>query len=221
MPAPPPNVPLLHVFVVEDQRDVRRMLGLVIDGAEGFACAGTAGSAEEALEATPEPPPDVVLLDIGLPGRSGIEALPDLRAHWPDADVLILTVLDDDRNVFDALCAGATGYLLKATPPAEILTALQEVHAGGAPMSASVARRVVDRLQEATPPRAHPEAEPLSEREQEVLDRLAEGKTYRQIGEELFISRNTVAYHVKRIYAKLHAKTRADLIAHALGHGDG
>jgi DNA-binding NarL/FixJ family response regulator len=218
MSRPSVQVPVLRVFVVEDQPAIRQMLALLLDGTEGFACAGTAGSAEAAMAASTEPPPDVVLLDIGLPGRSGIEVLPALRARWPAADVLMLTVLDDERNVFDALCGGATGYLLKATPPAEILTAIQEVHAGGAPMSASVARRVLGRLREtASAPRAAPSSDPLSDREREVLDRLAQGKTYGQIAAELFVSRNTVAFHVKRIYAKLHATTRAELLGHALG----
>ena len=211
-------IPQLRVFIVEDQPDIRKMLAMILDGTGGFVCVGTAESAEHALRAAAGLMPDVVLLDIELPGQSGIEALPALRARWPDADVLILTVLDDEQNVFDALCSGATGYLLKTTPPAQILTALQEVHAGGAPMSASVARRVVGHLRHTPRPRTPSTSEALSEREHEVLDRLAEGKTYAQIGEELFISRNTVAYHVKRVYAKLHANTRAELIAHSLGH---
>lgn len=212
------QAPAIRIFVVEDQTNIRGHLAALIDGSEGFACAGTAGSAEEALASSPKPPPHIVLLDIGLPGRSGIEAIPDLRAHWPDADVLMLTVFDDEQHVFDALCAGATGYLLKVTEPAKLLTAIQEVHAGGAPMSPSVARRVVARLQRPPPGlRSGPHPDLLSAREHEVLDRIAEGKTYKQIADELFVTRNTVAFHVKRIYAKLHATTRAELIAGALG----
>lgn len=206
----------MRVFVVEDQPAIRQALTWLLDGTDGFACAGAAESAEAALEATPAPPPDVVLLDVGLPGQSGIEAVGPIRARWPGADVVMLTVLDDEGHVFDALCAGATGYLLKATPPADLLAAIREVHAGGAPMSASVARRVVGRLHR--PAERAPVDEALSEREQEVLDRLVEGKTYGQIAEELFVSRNTVAFHVKRIYARLHAASRAELIARALGH---
>ena len=208
--APPPPPAPVRVFVIEDALPVRQALQLLLDGSPGFACTGTAGSAEGALQAEPPAPPDVVLVDVGLPGMSGVDALPHLHRRWPRAELLMLTVHEDEGRVFAALRAGATGYLLKTTPPAALLEAIREVHAGGAPMSASVARQVVRVFQ-----RPDPAAELLSARERAVLDALVDGKTYRQIGEELFISVNTVAFHVKQIYQKLHVHSRAQAAARA------
>jgi DNA-binding NarL/FixJ family response regulator len=142
---------------------------------------------------------------------SGIEAVPLLKERWPDAEILMQTVYGDEDRVFKALCSGATGYLLKNTPPAVLIDAIREVHAGGAPMSASIARKVVHffRMPEV-------DDEALTPRETEVLDLLVEGKTNREIGEALFISVNTVAYHVKQIYEKLHVHSRAEAVAKAL-----
>ena len=203
--------PTVRVFVVEDQPGIRQALALLLDGTPGFACAGAAGSAEEALVAVVEPPPDVVLLDVGLPGMSGTAALPALRRRWPRAEVLMLTVHDDTERVFEALQAGASGYLVKATPPAEVLAAVRALYDGGAPMSASVARKVVEALRRPQGP-----DEALSRREREVLDLLVEGRTYRQIAEALFVSTNTVAFHVKQIYGKLHVRNRTEATARVL-----
>jgi len=198
----------LRVFVIEDSSSVREALELLLDGAPGFASAGTAGDAESALATHPDPPPDVVLVDIGLPGMSGTDALPLLRRHWPHAELLMLTVHDEGDRIFGALCAGATGYLLKATPPTALLDAIREAHDGGAPMTASVARQVV-RVFRAPDPAAGL----LSPRERDVLQGLVDGRTYKQIGDGLFISVNTVAFHVKQIYQKLHVHSRAEATA--------
>ena len=197
----------IRVFVVEDSPPIRDALQLLLNGTPGISCAGVAGDAERALEAPPDVPPDVVLLDIELPGMSGIDALTPLKRLWPTAEFLMLTIHDAEERVFAALCSGATGYLLKSVSPPALIDAIREVHAGGAPMSASVARQVVRTF------RRRPEHEGLSGREQEVLDALIGGKTYRQIGEGLFISVNTVAFHVKQIYQKLQVHSRAEAAA--------
>ena len=198
----------VRVFVIEDSASVREALALLVNGSPGFVIVGTAGDAETALGAHPPDPPDVVLVDIGLPGMTGTDALPLLRRHWPHAELIMLTVHDDGERILAALCAGATGYLLKATPPAVLLDAIRDVHAGGAPMTASVARQVV-RVFRAP----DPVAGLLSPREREVLHGLVDGKTYRQIGDGLCISINTVAFHVKQIYQKLHVHSRAEATA--------
>lgn len=201
--------PYISVVVVDDDDVVRNALEVILDGTPGMACTATYRAAEPLLDAEMKHA-DVVLLDIGLPGLSGIEAIPPLRSKWPQAEVLMLTVYADEDRVFQALCAGATGYLLKNTPPTEIVEAIREVDAGGAPMTASIARKVVHLFRQPE----HDEA--LTTRESEVLDLIIEGKTNRQIAEALFISDNTVAFHVKQIYEKLHVHSRAEAVAKAL-----
>jgi DNA-binding NarL/FixJ family response regulator len=209
---PPSEAPPVRVFVVEDQPGIREAMRLLLSGTPGYSCTGAAGSAEEALAFRADPPPDVVLLDVGLPGQTGVEALPAIRRRWPRAEVLMLTVHDDTERVFEALQAGASGYLVKATPPAEVLAAIRALYEGGAPMSASVARKVVEAMRRPDRP-----DEELSRREREVLDHLVEGKTYRQIAEALFVSPNTVAFHVKQIYGKLHVRNRTEAAARFFG----
>lgn len=209
--SPPPAAPPIRVLVVEDLEPIRGAFVLLLGWTSGFACVGAASSAEEALALAPETAPDVVLLDIGLPGMTGLAALPLLRARWPRCEVLMLTVHDAADAVFEALEAGASGYLVKSTPPDEVLAAIRELNAGGAPMSASVARKVVQAF------RRPDRADGLSPREREVLDLLVAGKTGRQIAEALFVSPNTVAFHVRQIYEKLHVHTRGEAVAHVLG----
>ncbi len=211
-PAPEPAASPIRVLVVEDLDPIREAFALLLGWTPGFACVGAAATAEAALALPPEVVPDVVLLDIGLPGMSGLEALGPLRKRWPRAEVLMLTVHDDPDRVFEALEAGATGYLVKATPPADVLAAIRELYAGGAPMSASVARKVVQAFR-----RPDRSADGLSRREAEVLDLLVEGKTGRQIADALFVAPSTVAFHVRQIYEKLHVHTRGEAVARALG----
>ena len=214
---------LLRVAIVEDQPAIRQALMILLGGSPGFTCAGAFPSAEAAL-AAPAADPDVVLLDIGLPGLSGIEALDGLRRTWPRAEFLMLTVQDDEDRIFAALAAGASGYLLKSTPADRILAAARDLHEGGAPMSAGIARKVVQTFA-ARPAPVAPDvraavadapdeaAEPLTSREREVLDLLVSGRSNRQIADALFVSPNTVATHIKGIYAKLHVRSRAEVIA--------
>jgi len=197
----------IRVFVVEDLPGVCEPLRLLLDGTPGVTCVGVAPDAEHALREPSNIHPDVVLLDIELPGMNGIDALGPLGRKWPGAEFLMLTIHDAEERVFAALCAGATGYLLKAVSPSALIDAIHEVHNGGAPMSASVARQVIRTF------RNSPEHECLSDREREVLDALIGGRTYRQIAESLFISVNTVAFHVKQIYHKLHVHSRAEAAA--------
>ena len=202
--------PIITVAIVEDDAALRDPLALIVDGSSGLVCAGAFEDAESLLASSLEAL-DVILLDLGLPGMSGAEALGPIRARWPRADVLVLTVYRDEEHVFEALCAGASGYLVKNTPPAQLIEAIQELYEGGAPMSASIARQVVQFFR-----RPEYQDDALTEREQEVLQILMEGKTNRQIAEELFISENTVAFHLKQIYDKLHVHSRTEAVAKAL-----
>lgn len=204
----------IFVVVVDDDDALRGALTLILDGTPGIVCSGAYGDVESLLSDTSLRHVDVVLLDIGLPGMSGLEAIRPIHEQWPRAEILMQTVYQDEDRVFEALCAGAMGYLLKNTPPAQLLEAIREVYAGGAPMTASVARKVVRFFRK---PEYNNEA--LSTRENEVLDQLIEGKTNRQIADVLFISPNTVAFHVKQIYEKLHVHSRAEAVARALAQG--
>jgi DNA-binding NarL/FixJ family response regulator len=199
----------IAVVIVDDDDVVRDALHLIINGTAGMACVRAYEQVEPLLEADLGRI-DVILLDIGLPGMSGIEAIKPINERWPRAEILMLTVYADEGQVFQALCAGATGYLLKNTPPTEIVDAVRDIHAGGAPMTATIARKVVNLFREPD------QDEALTDRENEVLDQIIEGKTNRQIAEELFISVNTVAFHVKQIYEKLHVHSRAEAVAKAM-----
>jgi DNA-binding NarL/FixJ family response regulator len=203
---------VIAVYIVEDLDPIREAYEMLLRWTPGFECVGVAPSAEAALESLPGTDPDVVLLDIGLPGMTGLEALGPLHERWPKAEFLVLTVFDDPDRVFEALKAGASGYLVKTAPPMEVLEAIRELHAGGAPMSASVARKVVAAFRAPAPP-----TEDLTRREREVLDHLVRGETVKQIAEALFVSASTVAFHVRQIYEKLHVHTRAEAVARALG----
>jgi DNA-binding NarL/FixJ family response regulator len=202
---------VVAVVLVEDDDRIRMALQYILDGSPGVVCTGAYADAESLLGAKNPPRFDVVLLDIGLPGMSGIDAIKPIRERWPRAEILMQTVYQEENQVFEALCAGATGYLLKNTPPTQLVDAICEVHSGGAPMTASIARKVIRFFRR---PDYHEEV--LTERENEVLDKLIEGKTNRQIAAELFISDNTVAFHLKQIYEKLHVHSRAEAVAKAM-----
>jgi DNA-binding NarL/FixJ family response regulator len=200
----------IRVSIVEDQQSTRKSLEKVIESSVRFKCIGAYGSAEEALREVPRHLPDVLLMDIELPGRSGIECTSVLKAAHPNLQVLILTTYDDGEKIFHALRAGANGYLLKRTRPAELLKAIEDVHAGGSPMSSNVARLVVSHFHDIGWPAS--EVEKLTSREREVLDQLATGRLYKEVADHLGISMGTMNSHVEAIYRKLHVQTRAEAV---------
>lgn len=206
----------IAVSIVEDNHQVRKTLARLIDRAEGFRCLSQHANAEAALEALPNERPDVVLMDINLPGMNGVECVRRLKQVAPGIQVVMLTVYEDTENIFSALLAGATGYLLKRTSSAELLAAIRDVHRGGSPMTTHIARKVVQSLQKAG---ASPQpTENLSQREQEVLDCLAQGFLYKEIAEKLGISYETVHTYIRRIYEKLQVRTRTEAVAKFLRH---
>jgi DNA-binding NarL/FixJ family response regulator len=197
------------VAIVEDNPELRSTLSRIVSDAPGCELVGSSDTAEEALAKFPKLSPDIVLMDIHLPGRSGIECTRKLRDLCPDTRVLILTVYDDSENILNALKAGANGYLLKRASPQEIVRAISDVHEGGAPMSSQIARKVVASFRE-TPP--DPATETLTDRESEVLGFLTKGYSTKEIAERMSISLNTIKTHLKHIYAKLHVRSRAEIL---------
>ena len=202
----------ITVSIVDDDAPARGILTEWIRGAEGFKCVGVHENAEVALAALTQENPSVVLMDINMPGMSGIECVRRLKPQMGDTQFVMLTVYEDPDHIFKALSSGASGYLLKRTPRAELLAALKDVHAGGSPMSSNIARKIVQSFQRfsgGTP------AEPdnLSPREREVLGLLARGYLYKEIADALHISVPTVNTHIRRIYEKLHVRSRSQAIA--------
>jgi DNA-binding NarL/FixJ family response regulator len=202
----------ITVAIVEDDAPARGILTDWIRGAEGFKCAGVYESAEAALAALPREKPSVVLMDINLPGMSGVECVRRLKPQMTDTQFVMLTVYEDPDHIFKALSFGASGYLLKRTPRAELLAAIKDVHAGGSPMTSNIARKIVQSFQRFTAASA---AGPdnLSPREREVLELLARGYLYKEIAEALHISGPTVNTHIRRIYEKLHVRSRSQAVA--------
>ena len=205
----------IRVSIVDDEVDLRENIAGFVDAAKGFRCISVHGSAEEALVRLPNEKPDVILMDINLGGMSGIECVRRLKPQMRDAQMVMLTVFEDTEKIFSALSAGASGYLLKRMPPEKLLEAIREVHEGGSPMSAPIARKVVQSLQSHRP--ADETAE-LSPREREVLDGLAEGQAYKQIADKLNVSIHTVRNYIRRIYEKLHVRSSAEAVAKYLRH---
>src|SRR5215467_7941481 len=208
--APPP----IKVAIIEDLRALRDGYRALIDGTQGFACTGSFRSMEEALERIGQAAPDVVLVDLGLPGMSGIEGIRILKDEHPEFIILTLTVYDDDARIFGALCAGACGYLLKKTPPARLLESVKEAYEGGAPMSPEIARRVIALFREIRPPEQADYG--LTPHEMRLLKLLAEGHSYKTAAAELAVSTNTVCFHIKRIYEKLQVHSKSEAVSKAL-----
>ena len=204
----------IRVAIVDDQREIREGLRFLIDATAGYRCAGAFGSMEEALPALNTALADVVLCDIGLPGMSGIDGIRLLNERHPGLRLVALTVYEDEDRVFHALCAGASGYLLKNTPPARLLERLQEVMSGGAPLSPEVAARVVSLFKDFQPP--DDAGYHLTPHEVRLLKLLAEGHSYKTAAATLASSVNTVAFHMKSIYAKLQVHSKSEAVAKAL-----
>lgn len=201
----------ITVSIVEDDPHVRSSLAKLVDGAPGFRCVSRHGSAENALEEIPGIKPAVTLMDINLPGINGVECVRRLKPQLPQMQIIMLTVYQNTEHIFNALAAGATGYMLKQTPPAELLAAIKEVHGGGSPMSSHIARKIVQSFQQPSPPSA--EAQSLSPREAEVLDLLAKGFLYKEIADQMKVSYATVHTHIRHVYEKLHVRSRTEAVA--------
>lgn len=205
----------IRVSIVEDNGRVRGSLARLIALTDGFECVSEHGSGEEAMAALPKTKPEVVLMDINLPGINGVECVRQLKPLLPNTQVMMLTVYENTDLIFQALTAGATGYLLKQTPPNELLAAVREVHNGGSPMTGHIARKVVASFQQAG--KSAKEFENLTPREKEVLDFLAKGFLYKEIAEAMTISYDTVHTHIRKIYEKLHVRSRTEAVAKHLG----
>lgn len=205
---------VIRVAIVEDRREIRDGLATLINFTEGFACTGCYRSMEEAIPKISGNVPDVLLSDIGLPGMDGIEGIRILKQKYPDLTILMLSVYEDNERIFDALCAGAVGYLLKKTPPAKLLDGLREAVAGGAPMSPEVARRVISLFRDVRPPERVDYD--LSPHEIRLLKLLVEGHSYKTAAAELNVTVNTISFHLKNIYDKLQVHSKSEAVAKAL-----
>jgi len=206
---------LVGVAIVEDRAEIRDGLRTVLSGTKGYRCTGAYASMEEAFEQLPTALPHIALIDLGLPGMSGIDGIRALRKRHPKIRVLVLTIYEDDDRIFEALCAGACGYLLKAqTSPTKLIEALGEVIAGGAPMSSEVAKRVIALFQKMRPPDESDYK--LTPHELRILRLLVEGHNYKTTAAELKVSTNTVAFHIKSIYEKLEVHSKSEAVSKAL-----
>ena len=204
----------IKVALIEDRREIREGLAMLIDGTDGYSCVGAFPTMEDAIANIDRNRPQVALVDIGLPGMSGIEGIAILKESHPELALLMLTVYDDDERIFKALCAGACGYLLKKTPPARLLESIREVMAGGAPMSPVVARKVIHLFREFRPP---VEAEfHLTPHETKLLRMLVEGHNYKTMAAELGVSINTISFHMRHIYEKLQVHSKSEAVSKAL-----
>jgi DNA-binding NarL/FixJ family response regulator len=207
----------IKIAIVEDQVRTLEGLAALIGGTPGYRMVGKFGSMEDALAEIDREPPAIMLADIGLPGMSGIEGVRRLKARYPQLQILMLTVYADNEHIFEAICAGASGYLLKDTPPTKLLESIQELSRGGAPMSPEIARKVVQMFQQVSPPR-QADAQ-LSTREIEVLKLLAEGHVYKTAADSLSVSIDTIRFHIRNIYEKLHVHSKSEAVLKAFRTG--
>lgn len=203
----------IRVVIVEDDRTTREGLTFLIGGTPGLVCASGYRSVNEALSVDLDPPPDVILLDIHMPGIPGSEGVKLLRKKYANTQVVMLTVFEESEQIFESICNGACGYMLKKTPPAKLLDAISDAHQGGAPMSPSVARQVLALFRHGAPPQHSYE---FSAREQSVLALLAQGYSYARLAEQLGISINTVRNNIRSVYEKLHVHTRSEAVSKAI-----
>lgn len=209
----------ITVSIVDDDAGQRESIAQFLESTPDFQCLSTYPSASEAIAAIPKDPPQVVLMDINMPRVDGIECTRRLKAVAPNVLILMLTVYEDTEKIFNALAAGASGYLLKRADPSKLLDAIREVHAGGSPMSGPIARKVVQSFQRGAP--TAKESDCLSTRERQVLEFLAKGYAYKQIGDELGVSMDTTRTYIRRIYEKLHVHSRTEAVVRFLGEQSG
>ncbi len=209
---------MIKVTIVEDNPMFRDGIAAFLNASPGFTCPKTFETFESFLEKITEITPDVLISDINLPGMSGIEGVKKAKELLPELKIIMLTVYEDDKRIFDALLAGAVGYLSKKTPPAKILDAITEAYEGGAPMNSNIAAKVISLLRQQAESKNQDEIN-ISSKERIILENLANGKTYKFIADELNISVHTVRYHIKNIYAKLQANSQSEAIAQAYKKG--
>lgn len=203
--------------IVEDEREIREGLSVLIGGTTGLLVTGAYPSMESAIPGLVGNPPEIALVDIGLPGMSGIDGIKALKQRLPDLQFLVLTSYDDDARVFAAMCAGACGYLLKKTPPARLLDAIRELQEGGAPMSPQIARQVVKLFRSVAPPKESPVR--LTPKEAQVLQLLVEGHSYKTAANEMNLTIHAVSFHARHVYEKLHVHSKSEAVAKALRTG--
>ncbi len=209
---------MIKIIIVEDNKTIREGLTVLTNATDGLKCVKNYSNCEDMLEDLKQVNPDLILMDIGLPGMSGIEGIKKAKLILPDILMLILSVYEDDDNIFDALCAGACGYLIKKTPPARLIEAINEAYNGGSPMSANIARKVVSYFNKNVQRSADSDNN-LSEREIEILTNLSKGNSYKMIADTVCISLDTVRYYIRNIYKKLHVHSQSAAVATALRKG--
>jgi len=205
----------IKVVIFEDNTNLRRGLTTLINGSNGFECTGAFGNCDNLIKNITDTKPDVVLMDIQMPGMDGIEAVKMLKPQFPEIKILMETIFEDDEKVFNSICSGAEGYILKNTPPVQILQAIREIHCGGAPMTPSIASKVLAMFKSGTS-FTRDESYNLTEREMEILKYLVDGMSYKAVAEKCFVSLDTVSSHVKNIYKKLQVHSKSEAVGKAI-----
>lgn len=207
---------MIRVAIFEDNKHLRETFRLLLDTSPGYTCTGAYPDCRELVSKLEASPCDIVLMDIEMPGMNGIEATRLVKKHFPDTLVLIQTVFFEDEYIFNAICAGASGYILKSTSPEGYLDAISDTQAGGSPMTPGIARRVLELFKTNVQPQASNEDYNLTSQEKKILQLLVEGKSYKMIASELFIANDTVKTHVRNIYAKLHVHSGTEAVSKAI-----
>ena len=205
----------IKVTIFEDSKHLRESLYYLVSGTEGFTCTGAFANSNDIMFQLKRSLPDVVLMDIEMPGMNGIEAVKLIKQNFPSVQVLMQTVFHDDENIFNAICAGASGYILKTTSPAGYIDAIQDVYNGGSPMTGSIARRVLELFQKNITPASHHDYQ-LTPKEKEILQQLVKGKSFKMIADVLGSTYETVRTHMKNIYAKLHVNSNTEAVSKVL-----
>lgn len=210
---------MIRVTIVEDIKPVREGLSALVNAQKELNCVAAYESCEDMLEEIQEKKPDVILMDINLDGMSGVEGVKQAKKLLPEVNVIMLTVNEDNENIFESLMSGAAGYLLKTTPPDQIIEAIKDASEGGSPMNSAIASKVIDLMRVIHSKNKTDDSITLSEREREILEKISNGAAYKNVADELFISIHTVRYHIRNIYEKLHVGSQSEAAAAALKRG--